>query len=915
MTELTTFATLASVTESPTSPAPSAPSLIEQYCAHGWHLVPIPPARKGPIASGWNTLAKSARMPWEIPPGFGAGLAHAWSGTCALDIDDLQAATAALESHQIDLQALIDSPDAVIIDSGREGRSKLLYRHPADIDPLASQQVRNDDRVIFELRCATRSGLTVQDVLPPSIHPDTGQPYRWAGRGHWSRLPALPAPLLALWQSLLPASTTSTTITTQSAHTTAEIAAKWIEIESAIRHINPGCNREEWRNVGMALHHFAHTIGTSQAINHALAVWNDWSSGSTKYPGAPAVAQQWRSFKFERESPITIGTFWVAARKAGWRPRSSAEALFGATDTAPSPTDTAPDGKDSEDNEAAPTPTTPASLTELDRQRAEWEDHTHKMTHNPELLQRFITGEWVEWAARLIHDAWVFDYLRAHIPTESESSLRRQVREHRKQQREIERIAREAERKQQLSEKAEKQQKKEQWLIEKFGSIDNATEVADRTVAEAFAAAHKDQYVHCSPLRGWYVRQDHKWIPDECSQFGRALMDYCGNEWTTSGYVRYSMWSGIKAVESAAAQIMDMHPTALDISPHLLNTPGGVIDLRTAQFAPPGSDPAGTGAIAWTKSSGITPTPGPAPLWDRFMSEIFCRDTHFIDWMQKFLGYCITGENSEKKFFICFGEGDTGKSTLWNIVAELVGDYLVRLPSTALTKSVSGRHPTDLMMLKGARLSISSEFDRSEHFNDAVLKEITGEQTMTARYCGRDSVTFPVTSKLVMMVNDIPRFRGDDGAMRRRLVVIPFRARITRPDKSIVKRIIASEGAQVLHWLCEGAARWYQTGLGDIPAQIRATSDDASSDNDPLSDWLRECCTLDPQLSTPTVELYQCYRLWKESRGERTPSINLFSRDLGRRGFERHTDGKHRGYKGVQLTIDAQARYGSWIKR
>ncbi|WHZ19023.1 MAG: hypothetical protein OJF55_001172 [Rhodanobacteraceae bacterium] len=172
---------------------------LRAYILAGLVLVPFPAGLKGPRKQRWNERAHCWASPADVPDAYSGnvGLAHAYAGTCALDIDNAAKATPALAACGIDLAALLAAPDAVHIRSGRPGRDKLLYRLPAGV-ALAS--INRSGAEGFKLRCAASNGRTVQDVLPPSIHPDTGQPYQW--QGDWHKLPDIPADLLALWQRL-----------------------------------------------------------------------------------------------------------------------------------------------------------------------------------------------------------------------------------------------------------------------------------------------------------------------------------------------------------------------------------------------------------------------------------------------------------------------------------------------------------------------------------------------------------------------------------------------------------------------------------------------------------------------------------------------------------------------------------------
>jgi len=171
---------------------------LRDYILAGLVLVPIPSGSKAPCGKGWNTRARCWAKPGQVPDTYtgNVGLAHAYSGTCALDIDDAALAGPALAAYGIDVAALLAAPDAVHIRSGRAGRDKLLFRLR---DPLPS--INRSAIEGFELRCAATNGRTVQDVLPPSIHPDTEKPYQWAG--DWHAIPNAPADLLTAWRKML----------------------------------------------------------------------------------------------------------------------------------------------------------------------------------------------------------------------------------------------------------------------------------------------------------------------------------------------------------------------------------------------------------------------------------------------------------------------------------------------------------------------------------------------------------------------------------------------------------------------------------------------------------------------------------------------------------------------------------------
>ncbi len=303
----------------------SHPASCDSYIRHGWRLVPIPAGTKGPTTKGWNRQENAITDPSQLPHGYGFGIAHAYSGTMALDVDHWDRACEELTKHGIDLHALYTAPDAVQINSGRPGHGKLLYRMPPGLVLPSKKLIDTDsDGLKFnylDFRNATANGLTVQDCLPPLIHPQTRQPYRWGGNGHWCRLPEIPAPLLAFWRGLIEQEQRPASTAAGSDH------ADWQTIRDALEHISPDIDRDQWVRIGMALQDAGVRSGDSET---AFNLWDEWSSQSAeKYKGQRDLITQWRSFKADNGQGVTLGTLFKLAKDSGWtRPPVDPNALF-----------------------------------------------------------------------------------------------------------------------------------------------------------------------------------------------------------------------------------------------------------------------------------------------------------------------------------------------------------------------------------------------------------------------------------------------------------------------------------------------------------------------------------------------------------------------------------------------------------
>jgi hypothetical protein len=299
----------------------------KSYIDTGFALVPIVQGSKGPKHSNWNREENCIRDSSQIPENVGVGIAHAYSGTCAIDIDDWSMASTTLGFVGINLQGLFDAPDSVSINSGNPGHAKLLYRMPFGLVLPSKKCIHTDQQGIkrnwIDFRCATADGLTVQDVLPSAlIHPTTGRPYQWSGNGHYTNLPLLPPELMAYWRAIIDAET-KRTINVQGS----SVSASWDEIKQALCFISPDCDRDHWITTLMALHH-AGTV--TNKLDEALALADEWSSQSaTKYKGQKDILNSWRGFK--PDGGVTLGSLFKFAHDGGWvRPLPDITSLFGA---------------------------------------------------------------------------------------------------------------------------------------------------------------------------------------------------------------------------------------------------------------------------------------------------------------------------------------------------------------------------------------------------------------------------------------------------------------------------------------------------------------------------------------------------------------------------------------------------------
>ena len=283
---------------------------VKDLLTHGIALVPIPYGQKGPANPGWNNIQSVLTSPTQVhlANNMNIGIAHAYCSpaTCAIDIDDFKESRIWFASHSIDLMAMLQANDAVVIHSGKVNSLKLLYKMPLGM-ALPSKQVKStSNTMIVEFRCASANGLTVQDVLPPSMHP-SGSQYQYIGAGSILALPVLPNDLFQVWLALLaPPSKTSKKVVSAPQETPRNISI----VQSKLSCISADCDYPTYRDIVWSV------LSTGWTCAESLA--EDWCKTAPDIFNEVSFNSVVNSYSPDVENPITLGTLTHHAKIGGW---------------------------------------------------------------------------------------------------------------------------------------------------------------------------------------------------------------------------------------------------------------------------------------------------------------------------------------------------------------------------------------------------------------------------------------------------------------------------------------------------------------------------------------------------------------------------------------------------------------------
>jgi putative DNA primase/helicase len=353
--------------------------------------------------------------------------------------------------------------------------------------------------------------------------------------------------------------------------------------------------------------------------------------------------------------------------------------------------------------------------------------------------------------------------------------------------------------------------------------------------------------------------------------------------WSATSQSAARIESAVKLARSEPG--IPVTPDALDANPWLLNVANGTLDLRTAELR------AHRREDLLTKMTNITYDPGATcPLFERYLEEIL-PDPELRSFLQRAIGYSLTGEVGERCFVILYGTGRNGKTVLLETLRALVGDYGLNTDVDTLAPKKNGGENRGIARLKGVRFTSASEAEEGQRLAASLIKRLTGGDQITARELYAEQFDFEPTHKIWLATNHRPIVPGDDQAVWDRIRLVPFLVRIPEDaqDKNL-KQKLRSELPGILAWAVRGCIEWQRDGLG-IAEAVTVATDDYRSEMDSFGAFIAERCVVDAEAWSAAAALYAAYVSWIEEVGERAVSKKRFGQRLAERGFTSKKNG------------------------
>lgn len=364
---------------------------------------------------------------------------------------------------------------------------------------------------------------------------------------------------------------------------------------------------------------------------------------------------------------------------------------------------------------------------------------------------------------------------------------------------------------------------------------------------------------------------------------------------------RCRSYSNQRNTLAAASKLMEAGDIdEFDWDPWQLNTPAGVVDLRTGDVIEHESK------YMCTKITSVEPRIGkPAAKWKEFLRQVTGGDAEFERYLQMVAGMACVGKVYEEGLVISYGPGSNGKSTLFAVWQELLGSYSGTIRNEVLVGNKNGSEVQGAAQLRGLRLVVTSELEEATRMNLSLLKRLTSRDRISARPLYHDPIEFTPTHTLILHTNHLPRLSSSDDGTKRRIAIAPFTMSIP-PEKKIAdfaEVLVREEGPEILGWMIEGAIAFYKADMKlTKPKVVLDATAEYISGEDKIGRFIAECCEVAPDGLTSSSALFRAYCDWCRTENINSPGgTQTFARSLVERGFEKTKNRKGAFFKGLKL--------------
>jgi putative DNA primase/helicase len=450
--------------------------------------------------------------------------------------------------------------------------------------------------------------------------------------------------------------------------------------------------------------------------------------------------------------------------------------------------------------------------------------------------------------------------------------------------------------------------------ISKYPMAPEVLNLTDVGNAQRLIQRHGHNLRYCHLWRKWLIWDGIRWVPDETGRIKFLAKETVRSIYAEAEQVQderlrkdlagYAIRS--ESVQKVEAMVklaesergIPVLPDYLDIAPWLLNVLNGTLDLKTGLLHEHDSED------LMTKLAPVEYGPDyKAPLWESFLEKIMDGNENLIRFLQRAVGYALTGDTSEQVIFILYGTGANGKTTFLQAISAMMGEYALHTPTETLLMKRQGSIPNDIARLRGARFVCAAEAEEGRRFAESLIKQLTGGDTISARFLNQEYFEFEPLFKIFLGTNHKPVIKGTDHAIWRRIRLIPFNIKI--PDEDQDKELLGKlkrELPGILNWVLKGCMAWQRDGLG-VPEEVKQATAGYREEMDVIAGFIADRCIEDPGAYVAVKDLYKAYKEWCEQGGERALTKRSFGTRLREMGFVsgRGTGGAHQ-WRGINVT-------------